>query len=337
MTSAPSRTTLEALAARLDPDQFFQYELEATRLALDRPETVSEARQILESGRGDQRLRLLAFVVAVVGCRRAQRRQEAEEIVRQVGHEFTHPIATHFRSLAYLLKGSAPDLKVGKRLSESACDAMPTNPGALHTLAHFIIELLETAPEGADPADAERALELAERATALSPIEGRFLYRGHFHYTRARILRRLRRYDDARDALLKAMDLEDRDAADYASRIADYRIELALVNGDRALHEILDESKRALHNTRLEVTQLSTRLDDGVRQLNDAQLRIIELVAFVVAIVGLVLQGGTLAAGADSLSAGLILLGSLAVIMIGSVLVLSVAIRRPRNRRHAPR
>lgn len=282
---------LESAATEIDPRDALAYEVAATRLAVElMPDIQDLARRRLAAPGGGEATRFLLLICGVIACRRMHDRVTARTLIDATRDEFREiPLYWHFRALTYLLHGSATDLRDGLEAAEIAHDDLPDNPGVLHTLACFHADLIETgrAPTSHDLAEplelVDKAISLAERA---SP-EVRALYRGRFYYTRARFLRRLERYDDARSDLLKAIELENRASADHAQRIADYLVELALIDADRSLTRLA--SKHGMFEERLVET---------AQRLEGAELRVISVVAFVTGLLAIVqVSVGTIGAG----------------------------------------
>ena len=146
-----------------------------------------------------------------------------------------------------------------------------------------------------------------------------------YYYTRARLSRLLGEYESARADLARAVELEDRKSADYRDRVAVYLMERGVLDADRSLRELLGQAREA-------VSVLDERVSQVDQSMRESQIRVIESIAFVSAILGLVLTSGS-ALQQRSTTDALVILAGLAVVLLGSVAIGS-AILQKSLRRH---
>ena len=263
---------IEQIASQLDPTDAEHFELEATRLVELRDDTVKFAGAAVKRPGLDETTRFLIFTMGAIGCRRATDRLNATELFGGIGNQFDHiPLFQHLKALS-LDEGSLDELKRGLRLERTALEAMGGNhPGASHAIASFTVQIAEQGDaETAGPKQLEEALNLAEDAIAKRPDYAKF------YYTKGRILRRLGKLEEARNALHRAVELEHRDSASAGDRLRDYRLELRLV--------AVDQQSRAAAER---VEDLDERVKQTTKRLESAQVGALAGVAFVASAVGL--------------------------------------------------
>ena len=248
---------------------------------------------------------------------------KAEQIRAVAETEFSdHRIALHFRGLSYLNEATQ-GLRRGYELERQALDAFPRHAGILHATAYFIVELRQcVAPEIGD-AELAEGIRLVDQALS-EP-------RARFYYTRARLYRYLGKFDDARDDLRKAIDLEDRSAKDYLERFVDYSIQLSLVEADQAA-DAARQTLQATIDAQLAAAeeQVGTQAQQALDRVDRAEIRLVEVVAFIIAAVGIVqfTVGGV---AKRSFLGALGLEIAFGLILFGAVYFLSWLLRRPRE------
>ena len=187
---------------------------------------------------------------------------------------------------------------------------MPEAAGVIHSLAAALIDALE-ARGSRETSELTEALKLVNEAVELKQ-------RPRFLYTRARILRRMERYDEALDNLMEAIDGEDRQALDWRDRIAEYILLRAEIDMERAANRLIGS---------VELT-LERRIEETVRRRVDgAELRLVQTIAFVAAAIGLV-QASVATLGKRPVGQAMLIVFGLAIALFGAVGIGAVLIRR---------
>lgn len=302
-----------AAAQRLDREERDQYELDATCLAVARDDTVEFARSVLaDPGEADEDTRFLIFAAGAIACRRAEHRQAGEELLDLVRGGFGHsPLFKHFDALA-LEGGNKRQLRRGLALEREVLTdgGGRIHAGGAHLIARFILQLSEC-DETIGEAEFEEALDSVNEA-----IDSRVGY-AKFFATRAAVYMHLGRFDDARDDLVKAIRLEDRNSVDARERIAEYKFERRMIEMHRTLRSVTAQAKT-----------LEDRSKKTTERLRGAELSVISAVAFIAAILSLI-QITLDNIDTRPLGESLAIVGSFAVILFGAVAFGSWLLRRP--------
>jgi tetratricopeptide (TPR) repeat protein len=302
---------LQEVSAYLDPADAYTFELAATRIAVEAPQTCSSALRSAADPGGKPAFRFLCVAVGAIACRRLNQHKEGHKLFDDVGRDFDHiPLMWHLRSLSYS-GGSLTELRQGLDAARSALERLPQSPGVIHNVAVFLMDVEEA--EGETGGHLEEALAYVERAIRLER-------RSRFLYTRARILRRLKRYEEARENLVEAVQAEDRNAADYQKRVLDYTLEMSLLDVGRTLERVIDQTESTLGR---QIEETVTRKVEG------AELRLVQTIAFVAAAIGFV-QASVAAIGGRSIGETVVVLGVLAAALFGAVGLAAVLIKRSR-------
>jgi tetratricopeptide (TPR) repeat protein len=272
----------------LESDRF---EVVATRFSEQKDDTIDFARDALERTDLDRAARFLIFTMGVIACRRRTDRVNARTLFGGVGREFEDvPLFKHLQALSY--DGSSlRDLKRGLELEREAYETIRPQAGAAHAIASFIVQIVEQTEEtsSGDKDLLREALSYADEAVDQRPDYAKF------YFTKGRIHRHLGEWTQARDALLEAVERENRSTADAPDRLRDYRLELSLVGVDQAMRRLNRQSaeataaaagKAATVETR--VNELEEEVDKTLDRLQSAQVSVITAVAFVASAIGLV-------------------------------------------------
>jgi tetratricopeptide (TPR) repeat protein len=282
------RAILHEAAEELDSTASDNFEVAATRFSEACSDTIAFARDSMRRTDLDSKTRFLIFTMGAVACRRQTDRLNARELFGGVGSSFEDiPLFKHIEALSYD-GGSLRELRRGLELEREAYERIRPQAGSAHALASFIVQIAEQAETSA-PADRqllEEGLGLVDEAIAQRNYP-------KFHYTRGRILRQLERWEEAREALLKAIELENRASVDAPDRLRDYRLELTLVALDRAMHAMHDEASgataaaaKSAANVGEDVESLEKKVD--VTRLEGAQVQVVAAIGFVASAIGLV-------------------------------------------------
>jgi tetratricopeptide (TPR) repeat protein len=321
LTTTPGSQRCERMrrdAIRVTREVHNEYETRATFIAVAWPELVpicdNLARTAEEEG---ERFRFLATAIAFNGYRRDRQFSRARSLLESISPIYGGiPLLAHFQAMA--MQGSGIEgLRRGVTWAEQAHRLLPDNPGATHTNAVAIADLCD-AGGISDPAAERRELEgallLVDDAIRVFPNRARF------YHTRARIRRRLRDYDSARSDLDRAIEIEPRTDLDSRERIATYLIERSLVDSDRAVRAMIDEAQA----TSLKLTSQTELLR---RDLAESQIKVVEVIGFVGAVLGLVIATGS-TFGSRPMPEALLLLAGMAVILLSAVAVGSWILQR---------
>jgi tetratricopeptide (TPR) repeat protein len=320
---------LTDLVLELDESDPETLESLATDLALAMADTPRFAERVLgQSDQVESKLRTLVFVMGVIACRRLGDRDTAERLFAGVDADFRSvPLFGHLHALHIHGGGDIADLHRAIHLEKRVYNDLQT-PGAAHALAEFLLEAWETDP-GAPQAERDEALREAkgriDEALAQRPRYAKY------HYTHARILRRMGRLDKAQEAIQRAIREQNRDPIDAQERLRDFHVLAALIEVDREMKQFEDESA----TVRNAVDQLTEDVEATEERLRGAQVQVIVAVAFVASAIGL-LQVPVRVEGRPFLEAvGLTV--AFGVVLFGAVAFGARALTRAGQRPTSPR
>ena len=256
----------------------------------------------------DPDLAIGAYIIAHTFNRRQGNKRDCDRLDERIraieGRPGRFPILNHFMSMTKVLGGNH-DVRDALDLSKRAAELFPNHPGVLHSLAATYLRRSEFDDLSTDE------LDEAERAVS-SAIRGEN-QKARFHYTRARIHKLQKKYDQALDSLSVAINLEDSSSNDYQLRLAEYKIEAAAVVIEKRL------SERTASTERL-VTELQEDLVGARASLEGAQSRQVETLAIFTAVLGIINVGATFALKLKWWQACILIL-VVGVVFIGSVYV----------------
>jgi len=231
-----------------------RYEVLGVQVATRTSNIVPFCLGVLADHHAETKLRVFAAVVGASACRRNRRRNEEQEILRQVKDlEQSYPILLHLYAITF--RGGEPaELRRGLRVAEQAYARLRPNAGAAHDLAAFLTDLayLEDDEETAST-NLQRALALVNEAIQEEP-------RGRFYYTRGRIHRKLGNLEAAKSDLEVAIETEDPSATDYRHRITEYVLESSLVDADRATKHFQRRAEAAIDQSEERIAELEARV-----------------------------------------------------------------------------
>jgi len=311
--SSESIATLAQLLESPSGSDAYDFERGCTQIAVTDPAAV-EAAKASWTGEPDPDRAFTLFSIAFNHYRRELDSKGMSATLARGRPRFgTLPLFKHYESMARI-DGSVGDLLTGLELENDAIARMPDNAGALHTRA-LLISQLRAAGEG-DDALTKSAVRDVDRAIALHPGRGRF------YATRARLRYELGDYEKAREDLASAIRLEDTSTTDARSRIQQYQVERSIADAlslmDRRMEQRVHEK----------VGELDKKADSLQKKLEDSELRIVEVIGFVTAIIALVLSSAQIVSNMTNLSDALVVLTALAVILLASISVGAFILRR---------
>jgi hypothetical protein len=311
----------------------YWYERLATTIAqrLD-PEVMRVCERLLETSDVPLELAFLCFAILASSYRRNLRYSSGRSFVDQPRWLTLFaelPQYWHFRAMAYL-DGDPAQMEQGLVHATTAERWLPDHAGVLHTKALFLVDLVEAEKRNPDPHLGQSQV-LVDRAISLY---GR---RARFFHTRARCHRLTAamcldddeargRYDDASADLVTAVDLEDPKAADHLRRVSVYLSERQRLDADRSLRVSLRRLERTLEQRAAEVSEIVASAEARARQI---ELRVIEVVALVSAVLAITFQATQQASGPErAWWEAAALIGALAVVLLGTVFLASWLLRR---------
>jgi tetratricopeptide (TPR) repeat protein len=219
---------------------------------------------------------------------------------------------------SFLAEGTADDLRRALEYARRARRRFPDNPGIAQQVASFVSELGSVGGLKDPAVELRDAVALVNGAIDANPAYAKY------YYTRARLSRLLGDYGPARADLNRAVELEDRRSVDYRDRVAVYLMERGVLDADRSLRDLLAQASGA-------VAVLDQRVGQVDQSMRESQIRVIESIAFVSAILGLVLTSGN-ALQQRSTTDALLILAGMAIVLLSSVALGSYVLQRSLRR-----
>ena len=280
---AERRTILAEAAAELDSSAAYEFEMAATRFAGACEDTIDFARDAMDQTELDEKTRFLVFTMGAIACRRKTDRLNARKLFDGAGNQFDDiPLFKHIQALSYD-GGTLTEVSEGLELEREAYRQLRPHAGSAHAQASFIVQIVD---QSEMDRDAERKL-LEEGLNLVAEAIGRREY-PKFHYTRGRLLRLLGNASEARAAIIKAIELEDRSTVDASDRLRDYRLELALLAVDQTIREAGESAEAAAEAAvKTAVESVEARIEETDSRLKDAQVPVVAAIGFVATAIGL--------------------------------------------------
>lgn len=249
---------------------------------------------------------IAAYIIAHTWNRRQGNKIECdrldERMTKLEGRRNRFPVLHHFMAMTKVM-GNQAEVREAVGMAARAAREFPAHPGIQHSLASAYLRRSEFDELTDDE------LRIAEHAVS-DAIVGES-GKARFHYSRARIYKLQKKFDQALDSLATAVSLEDSSSSDYQLRIAEYKIETAAVVIEKRL-----DGKVA--HTEEQVTHLNAELSTAKTALEGAQLRQVETLAIFTAMLGLLsFSAGII--GEFKLWEACVLVAVVGVVLIGAV------------------
>ena len=213
-------------------------------------------------------LRFTAFVALCIYMRRLKDISKHQALFEKYGHDFvSFKLYPHLCSMMYRELRTMDSFYSAIEFAQEAIIRLPEQEGVLHNFAESVIVAAEEGLE-LEPSYLVRAEQELRKAMFISPRYPKF------HCTKGRLLDLKKRYKEAAESILNAIDLEDSSKPDYILRINDYQNYLANVRNDQ-LHAKMEESIN-------ELTSSKEKLEES---LENAKTENLQMLGFFVAII----------------------------------------------------
>ncbi|MBM4761350.1 hypothetical protein [Bacillus sp. B15-48] len=205
-------------------------------------------------------IRFTAFASLCVYLRRLKDGSKHQALFEKYGHEFvSFKLYPHLCSMMYRELRTMDSFSLAVEYAEEAVRRLPEQEGVLHNYAEAVIVAAEEGLE-LEPAYLSRAEKDLRKAMFISPKYPKF------HCTKGRLLVLKKKYKEASESILKAIDLEDSDKPDYILRINDYQNYLANIRNEQlnakmeeSIHELTvskETLEKSLESTKTENLQM---------------------------------------------------------------------------------
>lgn len=285
--------------------------------------------EILEDQNIEEEIRLKCFYGVITFHRRQNNNTVYREICNNHLEEFSeHNLYFFIKSMLYKLDKET--LSEAIVLSKLAVEKIKNNPGVLHNYAETIILALE---EGID-------VEMTDVQNAASCLQTAiYMYEyAKYYYTLGRLLTLQRKYTEAKECIMKAIDLENHEINDYSLRLNEYRNQLVYIRAleleDRVQTDIVkskQESMVIIENTLKEVENQKRLLDQMIKAnqeyFDQSKAQNIQMLAFFTAIISFIISSVVTINKQSSFSDNILLIlvfsGALILVNIGLALLIS--------------
>lgn len=229
------------------------------------------------------------------------------------------PLHFHILSLLHKSYGDQAGILKSINYSKKAVEQLNMHAGVLHNHCEAIVTALE---EGMDITEDQlyTASLYMERVLALCPKYAKF------YCTHGRILAQKNKYNEAKNAVLKAIDLEDSDSKDYSLRISTYRnflVQFKTLELYNSVSHEIQTAKAAVLKTEKSINELIEKNENTMENLKAQNL---QMLAFFTAIISFIIGSiNILSHQQDFLEAALLILilaGAMVLVNVGfSVLI----------------
>lgn len=213
-------------------------------------------------------LRFTAFIALCIYMRRLKDISKLQALFEKYGHDFvSFKLYPHFYAMMYRELRTIDSYYSAIEYAQEAIRRLPEQEGVLH---HFAEAVIVAAEEGLEiePSYLTRAEQELRKALFISPNYPKF------HCTKGRLLVLKKKYKEATESILKAIDLEDSGKPDYILRINDYQSYLANIRNDQ-LNAKMEES----------IQELTASKEKLEKSLENAKTENLQMLGFFVAII----------------------------------------------------
>lgn len=297
----------------LPVDTDTRYTKELIRLVVNNPPALKETLyHILDSHINDnnKNIAFSAFYGLVVYFRRYKFFSELEKLVDRYGDNFNNkPLFNIAMCTIYKNKGSEIDLQLALEYATHALESCNNHQGILQTYADTVAYTLEQGYSISDQI-LEKAIRCVNEAIV---IDSKY---PKYYCTIGRLSIYKNEYTQAKQFILKAIDLEDSKQSDYAMRIADYQNYLQRCYIKESVYKIDMSVKDALQ-------QISDTQSEVREQMEKEKLTHLEFLGFFTAIISFILSTIQISLNFEVVEATTLIMILLGVIII-SMIVFSI-------------
>ncbi|MGD6942456.1 tetratricopeptide repeat protein [Cytobacillus gottheilii] len=197
------------------------------------------------------------FVLLATYARRMKNISQFKDLVEVYGEHFVdYPLYPHILSLLYKEIGTNEAIEQEMAFAREATQKLPNQVGVLHHYAEAVVNSREQGL-AVSTQDLEEAYQTINRVVHLSPRYAKF------HSTKGRVLAALGKYAEAKDAIRKAIDMEESTKKDYAIRINDYLYHLNRIQTNEftdMFSEKITVTEKSLEESKVEVEESISKL-----------------------------------------------------------------------------
>lgn len=215
--------------------------------------------------------KLRNYCIIFTFYRRQRELSKCIEMHQQFKSTFENTFSyNHLYSIAIKQSGRVRDIKQCITFSKKALEKNPYHSGALHNLSEALYQLSENEGFKSDAGKQllEEGLEYLDEAIS---IEDKY---AKFYSTRSKFLSAQGSYKQAKNSIIKAIEMEDSKSSDYALRISDYLAIKTQVDLRQGLQESISEAQ--------------TIINDAVQSSKRSNF---EILSFFVATISFVIAG----------------------------------------------
>ncbi|MFE4525733.1 hypothetical protein ACFRCQ_27195 [Cytobacillus firmus] len=299
------------------------FELKLTKIAETLEETeYSQLLLYLENRIASQtanQILFASFVILTIYARRMKNISQFREIVERFGEKFIDfPLYPHILSLLYKEIGTNDAIEQAVAFAREATQNLPNQVGVLHNYAEAVVHIKEHGFMVSQE-ELQEAYTYINRVVHLSPRYAKF------HCTRGRILAALGKFNEAKEAIRKAIDMEESSKKDYAIRINDYLYHLSRVQTNEFSQVFSD--KIAL--TEKSFDEAKDEIDQSISKLKSENL---QMLGFFTAIISFTIGSFNILGDKNFLESALLILilsGALVLAFVGFGLLFQTKNQHP--------
>ncbi len=283
-----------------------RYTKELIRLIVNNPPSIKDVLYNILANHindNDDRISFSAFYGLVVYFRRYKIFSELERIVGTYGNHFGNkPLFDVAMCTIYRNKGSELDLQLALEYATRALERCNNHQGILQTYADTVAYTLE---QGYNISNEilEKAIHCVNEAIIIDSNYPKY------YCTIGRLLIYKNEYTQAKQYILKAIDLEDSAQTDYAMRIADYQNYLQRCYTNESVYKINISVGDALNR----ITDTKSSVEE---QIEKEKVTYLEFLGFFTAIISFILITIQLSINFEVIEAAALIIMLLGVLII---------------------
>lgn len=268
----------------------------------------------------DKELQFRAFFGISIHYRRQNDHTKFKIFVDSYIEKFEQfPLHLHVLSLLHKSYGDPAGIIKSIDYSKKAVEHLNMHAGVLHNHCEAIVTALE---EGLDITEDQlyTASLYIERVLALCPKYAKF------YCTQGRILAQKHKYKEAKNAVLKAIDLEDSDSKDYSLRISTYRNFLVQFKTLELYNSVVQDIQEAKASVLTAEKSINEMVEKNESTMENLKAQNLQMLAFFTAIISFIIGSINILSNQQDFSQAalliLILAGAMVLVNVGfSVLI----------------
>ncbi len=242
---------------------------------------------ILENEK-EKELRFRAFFGLSIYQRRQKNHTEFKQLVEKYIMEFQEfDLHYHILSLMHKSFGDQEGIRKSIYYGKKAVEKLSAHVGVLHNFCEAVVtaqeEFLDPSPEYV-----EESILFIDTVLTLRPRYAKF------YCTKGRILAQQKKFEEAKQNILKAIDLENNKTNDYTLRITDYKNTLSRIESLEQFHKIKELINVAVSQINEAENKIKAEVEGNKAQLEKLKTENLQMLAFFTGIISFIIGSITI-------------------------------------------